>query len=97
MEAPWQREAGRSAGPTKYRQIAEEDHTDILGNNLEPVSFGSLGFFHNKKKEANVLQRLKTNMTYLSWPGLLQVQAEQLDLIFSPFQVGQHCLGRWTW
>lgn len=37
---------------TKYRQIAREDHTDILGNNLEPVNSGSQAFsgFKNKKK-----------------------------------------------
>lgn len=50
MEAPVKAGKQRKStdGP-KYRQIAREDHKDILGNNLEPVNFDAQGFFRGLK------------------------------------------------
>lgn len=42
---------GEAQTETKYRQIAREDHSDILGNNLEPVNFGSQAL--KKKKNGS--------------------------------------------
>ena len=53
MEAPVKaRKQWKSTDGPKYRQIAREDHKDILGNNLEPVNFGAQAFsrFKIKKK-----------------------------------------------
>lgn len=58
---------GEAQTETKYRQIAREDHTDILGNNLEPVNFSSQAFFFFLRRQT-LCSRSK--LTWHIYPGL---------------------------
>lgn len=54
----------------KYRQIAREDHTHILGNNIEPVNFGSQALFQGLKIKKSQKFFSGWKLTWHVYPGL---------------------------
>ncbi len=78
----------------KYRQIAREDHTHILGNSTEPVNFGSQALFRGLKIKISQKFFSAWKLTWHIYPGLMcyRWSPKSWILLFFILQVTQRCL-----